>query len=115
MSRVATSEAARLRLRVAGLVQGVGFRPYVHRLATELGLTGHVGNDARGVFVEVEGRKETTEEFVRRLVDGGARSGPYRRGAHQSDGTKRIDRLRHRREPTPRHGPDVRVTRHRDM
>ena len=68
MSHVATSEAARLRLRVGGLVQGVGFRPYVHRLATELGLTGHVGNDTRGVFVEVEGERHTTEEFVRRLV-----------------------------------------------
>ena len=69
MTGVATSEAAaRLRLRVAGLVQGVGFRPYVHRLATELGLTGHVGNDTRGVFIEVEGTNEATEEFVRRLV-----------------------------------------------
>lgn len=68
MSRVATSEAARLRLRVGGLVQGVGFRPYVHRLATELGLSGHVGNDTRGVFIEIEGREETTKEFVRRLV-----------------------------------------------
>ena len=69
MTGVATSEAAaRLRLRVAGLVQGVGFRPYVHRLATELGLTGHVGNDTRGVFIEVEGTKEAAEEFVRRLV-----------------------------------------------
>ncbi len=69
MTGVATSEAAaRLRLRVAGLVQGVGFRPYVHRLATELGLTGHVGNDMRGVFIEVEGTNEAAEEFVRRLV-----------------------------------------------
>ena len=38
MSGAATSEVSRLGLRVAGLVQGVGFRPYVHRLATELGL-----------------------------------------------------------------------------
>jgi hydrogenase maturation protein HypF len=69
MSSVATSEAAaRLRLRVSGLVQGVGFRPYVHRLATELGLTGHVGNDTRGVFIEVEGTREAEEEFVSRLV-----------------------------------------------
>ena len=48
----------RLRLRVAGLVQGVGFRPYVHRLADRAGLAGHVGNDTRGVFIEVEGPKE---------------------------------------------------------
>jgi hydrogenase maturation protein HypF len=70
MTGLATSVAAiRLRLRVAGLVQGVGFRPYVHRLATELELTGHVGNDTRGVFMEIEGRAAATEEFVRRLVD----------------------------------------------
>ncbi len=45
----------RRRIRVGGVVQGVGFRPFVHRLATELGLSGHVGNDTEGVFVEVEG------------------------------------------------------------
>jgi hydrogenase maturation protein HypF len=37
-------------------------------LATELGLTGHVGNDTHGVFIEIEGREETTKEFVRRLA-----------------------------------------------
>ena len=69
MIGAATSEATvRLRLRVVGLVQGVGFRPYVHRLATELELTGHVGNDTRGVFIEVEGPKETAEKFMSRLV-----------------------------------------------
>jgi hydrogenase maturation protein HypF len=71
MSGVATSEPAvrvRLRLRVSGLVQGVGFRPYVHRLATGLALNGHVGNDTQGVFIEVEGTTNATEEFVNRLV-----------------------------------------------
>ena len=69
MSDVATSEAAvRLRLRVAGLVQGVGFRPYVHRLATDLELSGHVGNDTRGVFIEVEGPHDAAQEFMSRLV-----------------------------------------------
>jgi hydrogenase maturation protein HypF len=69
MSSVATSPAAvRLGLRVFGLVQGVGFRPYVHRLATELDLVGHVGNDNQGVFIEVEGMGEATKEFMSRLV-----------------------------------------------
>ncbi len=68
MSGVATVAAVRLRVRVAGLVQGVGFRPHVHRLATQLQLTGHVGNDTRGVFIEVEGTEEATEQFVSRLV-----------------------------------------------
>src|SRR5919205_180496 len=45
----------RTRVRVEGIVQGVGFRPFVHALAGRLGLAGLVGNDAGGVFVEVEG------------------------------------------------------------
>ena len=45
----------RTRLRVEGTVQGVGFRPYVYRLAGELGLAGFVLNDSRGVLIEVEG------------------------------------------------------------
>jgi acylphosphatase len=45
----------RARLRVEGVVQGVGFRPLAHSLATRLGLGGLVGNDSDGVFVEVEG------------------------------------------------------------
>ena len=59
----------RCRLRVRGVVQGVGFRPFVHRLANELALGGHVGNDAAGVFVEVEGATGAVEAFHRRLVD----------------------------------------------
>ncbi|MFU8840046.1 MAG: carbamoyltransferase HypF [Nitriliruptoraceae bacterium] len=59
----------RVAVRVTGVVQGVGFRPFVHRLATELVLTGHVGNDAAGVFVELEGRAEAVERFVTRLRD----------------------------------------------
>ncbi|HEY6761929.1 MAG TPA: carbamoyltransferase HypF [Baekduia sp.] len=57
----------RVRGRVEGTVQGVGFRPYVHRLALELGLAGTVGNDARGVVVEVEGEPAAVAAFLRRL------------------------------------------------
>jgi hydrogenase maturation protein HypF len=66
---LATSKVpVRHRIRVAGVVQGVGFRPFVHRLATELGLAGHVGNDAEGVFAEVEGLAPDVEQFELRLV-----------------------------------------------
>jgi hydrogenase maturation protein HypF len=43
------------RFEVTGIVQGVGFRPFVHRLANELGLDGWVGNDSTRVFIEVAG------------------------------------------------------------
>jgi hydrogenase maturation protein HypF len=57
----------RVRARVEGTVQGVGFRPYVHGLATRLGLSGHVLNDERGVVVEVEGRPSAVQELLDRL------------------------------------------------
>ena len=58
----------RTRVRVEGIVQGVGFRPFVHALAGRLGLAGLVGNDAGGVFVEVEGASETVERFLEALA-----------------------------------------------
>lgn len=57
----------RQRATVTGVVQGVGFRPFVHRIATELGLTGFVGNDSGAVFLEVQGRPAAVAEFGRRL------------------------------------------------
>lgn len=56
-----------VRVRVTGVVQGVGFRPYVRRLAGDLHLDGHVGNDATGVFVEAEGNPDDVAAFLRRL------------------------------------------------
>jgi hydrogenase maturation protein HypF len=58
----------RRRIRVDGVVQGVGYRPFVYRLATDLALTGHVGNDTAGVFIEVEGPLASVEDFQRRLT-----------------------------------------------
>jgi hydrogenase maturation protein HypF len=57
----------RSEVRVEGIVQGVGFRPFVHQLASRLGLAGLVGNDARGVFVEVEGPPAKVEAFLAAL------------------------------------------------
>jgi hydrogenase maturation protein HypF len=58
------SQRIRTAVRVEGIVQGVGFRPFVYALATRLGLGGLVGNDADGVFAEVEGAPEAVQEFL---------------------------------------------------
>ena len=58
----------RVRARVEGTVQGVGFRPYVYRLARELGLDGWVFNDTSGVVVEVESGSDAVERFLARLA-----------------------------------------------
>ena len=58
----------RAQIRVIGTVQGVGFRPYVHRLAGELALGGWVLNDAQGVLLEIEGSERAVAEFRSRLT-----------------------------------------------
>ena len=60
-------DTVRQRFTVTGVVQGVGFRPFVHRIATELGLAGFVGNDSGAVFLEVQGPAARIDEFRRRL------------------------------------------------
>jgi hydrogenase maturation protein HypF len=57
----------RTQVRVHGTVQGVGFRPYVYRLARDLGLAGFVLNDSHGVLLEVEGSAGGVEQFLARL------------------------------------------------
>ncbi len=59
----------RRRLIVRGIVQGVGFRPFVYRLAHELALDGWIRNDAGGVTIEVQGESAHVERLVRRLRD----------------------------------------------
>jgi hydrogenase maturation protein HypF len=59
--------ATRLRITLRGAVQGVGFRPFVYRLATELRLCGWVLNSSSGLVVEVEGPSEQVDQFALRL------------------------------------------------
>jgi hydrogenase maturation protein HypF len=59
---------ARRAIRVRGAVQGVGFRPFVWRLAHELDLAGWVCNDPSGVAIEVQGQADILERFLARLA-----------------------------------------------
>jgi hydrogenase maturation protein HypF len=62
-----TTTLHRVRLSLQGLLQGVGFRPFVYQLADEIGLKGWVQNSPQGVSIEAEGSREALGEFVERL------------------------------------------------
>lgn len=64
---VLVGSRAALSVRVTGIVQGVGFRPFVHRLAARHTLQGWVRNDADGVEIAIEGAPEALDAFVREL------------------------------------------------
>ena len=64
----ALGERVAEHITVAGVVQGVGFRPFVHRLAHAHGLVGHVGNDSTRVFIEVCGPEHEIDAFASRLL-----------------------------------------------
>lgn len=59
----------RRRFSVQGIVQGVGFRPFVYGLATRLGLTGFVSNDSTGVSIEIEGDPLLLKSFEQQLIN----------------------------------------------
>ena len=67
----------RLAIQIRGQVQGVGFRPFVYRLALHHGLSGFVRNDGVGVEIEVQGALEQLNEFQQGLQPT-ATAGPYR-------------------------------------
>lgn len=58
---------SRLRMVIRGAVQGVGFRPFIYRLATTMGLNGWVTNSTHGVFLEIEGEEDRLRQFQLRL------------------------------------------------
>ncbi len=74
----------RFHVSVGGAVQGIGFRPFVYRLATGLGLSGWIKNDAEGVEIEVEGAPELLDAFVQRL----RREAPPRAAVEKMEITK---------------------------
>jgi hydrogenase maturation protein HypF len=57
----------RLKINITGVVQGVGFRPFIYRLAKEIGLKGYVLNDVGGVSIEAEGEEALLREFLLRI------------------------------------------------
>ncbi len=59
----------RLELKIHGIVQGVGFRPFVHKLVRGFGLNGYIKNTSSGVELELEGERAVLESFVRELPE----------------------------------------------
>jgi len=64
MSTLSQTATIRRRIRVRGIVQGVGFRPFVYNLAQQLGLYGYVLNSSAGVTIEIEGLESIADEFL---------------------------------------------------
>jgi hydrogenase maturation protein HypF len=58
---------SRLHIAIRGAVQGVGFRPFIYKLANELNLTGYVLNNSSGVFIETEGDEILLKNFLSRI------------------------------------------------
>ncbi|MCP4219756.1 MAG: carbamoyltransferase HypF, partial [bacterium] len=57
----------RSKILIKGIVQGVGFRPFLYRSAQQYKLTGYVKNTSQGVIMEVEGEKQNIEDFSRHI------------------------------------------------
>src|SRR5687767_15186791 len=102
----------RRALLVQGIVQGVGFRPHVYRLAARHGLGGFVRNETGGVRVEVEGDPAAVEAFVdalRAFPPAGARLAPLLAETRAPRGQRefRIEPSLEKEASTPSVSPDV--------
>jgi hydrogenase maturation factor HypF (carbamoyltransferase family) len=67
MAEAARVDVVRKGIEITGVVQGVGFRPFVYRLANECNLVGFIANTSAGVSIEVQGDTENVERFLERL------------------------------------------------
>ena len=67
MAEAARVDVVRKAIEITGIVQGVGFRPFVYRLANECNLVGFIANTSAGVSIEVQGGTENVERFLERL------------------------------------------------
>jgi hydrogenase maturation protein HypF len=67
MTEAARADVVRKAIEITGIVQGVGFRPFVYRLANECNLVGFIANTPAGVSIEVQGDAENVERFLARL------------------------------------------------
>ena len=54
-------------IKITGIVQGVGFRPYIYNIAKKFSLNGWVLNDSNGVEIHIEGHKESTSSFINQI------------------------------------------------
>jgi hydrogenase maturation protein HypF len=55
------------KIYIEGIVQGVGFRPFIFKLANEFNLKGYIYNDTNGVYIEVEGEEDAVNEFIKEI------------------------------------------------
>jgi len=64
------SKIVRKQVRINGIVQGVGFRPFIYNLAHKYNLAGTVSNYEEGVIIEVQGQKQKVDSFSKAIIDG---------------------------------------------
>src|SRR5262249_15012009 len=67
MAEIPRAVLARKAIDVTGIVQGVGFRPFVYRLANDCGLSGFIANTPAGVSIEIQGDDSALDTFLSRL------------------------------------------------
>ena len=105
----------RLRVCVRGVVQGVGFRPFVYTTAAALGLAGCVRNDSSGAIIEVEGDAAAIDEFLHRLRDSPPPLAIIESIATEDDSGAGRDRLCDHRHVAIRHRPHAGLPRRRNV